>query len=242
MTQFVKHALAVPLVVTLVGGTFYLTGKYMEVRSAHPATIAVTGTGKVSAKPDIAVLQFGVNTGRQASAQRTLSVLSQNMGKITAVLKELGVDDADITTQSLWLNPAYDWIDGQQVAKGFEATQNVNVKVRDLEKIGTILTKAAGAGANQIGGVTMAIDNPEDARAQAREVALKNARTKAEALSKQLGVRLGKVVSYADGIQGASYNPVMGGMGMGGGGGADLSVPTGNQDVIVDVTVSYEIQ
>lgn len=240
MTNLMKHALAVPLVVTLVGGGIYLAGKRMEVRSAHPATVSVTGTGKVSAKPDIAVLQFGVNTGRQASAQRTLTVLSQNMGKITAVLKELNIEDSDITTQSLWLNPAYDWIDGQQVAKGFEATQNVNVKVRDLEKIGTILTKAAGAGANQIGGVTMTIDNPEDARAQAREIALKNARMKAEALSTQLKVRLGRVVSYSDGVGNGYDNPGM--MGMGGGGGADLSVPTGSQDIVVNVTMSYEIR
>ncbi len=243
MTQQLKSALLVPMAITLLGGAIYLTGKTMEVHSQSRETISVTGTGKVSGKPDIAVLQFGVNTGRQASAQRALTVLAQNMDKITQTMIEFGVDTEDIATQSLWLNPAFDWIDGQQISKGFEATQNVNVKVRDLEKIGNILTKAAGAGANQIGGVTLTIDNPEDVRAQAREIALKNARTKADALSKQLGVRLGKVVSYTDGVVGAYDNPaMMGGVGMGGGGGADLSVPTGSQDVIVNVTVSYEIR
>lgn len=234
---------ALILLSVALGGVFFIIGEVLSAgkEARSPSVVSVQGMGRVFAAPDIAVLNFGVNTGRQATAASTLEVLTEQMDAIIASAREQGIEEKDIATQYLYLNPAYDWIDGQQISRGFEANQNLSVKVRDVEKIGAVLSAAASAGANQIGGVTMTVDNPEDLQRQAREQAIANAREKATALSKSLGVRLGKITSFTEGAQAGTpaYNMAYA-EGMGGGGG--LPVPAGEQEIIIYVTLGYEVK
>lgn len=235
------QSLTVPVVVTLLAGGIYLVGQSMQGRSAMPSTITVEGRSEVSVAPDVAIVQFGVTTGRQSTSTRTLEVLTTNMDAVIAAVKANGIEDKDISTQSLWLNPAYDWIDGQQIARGFEATQNLSVKVRDVSVIGKLLTDATEAGANQIGSISFTVDDAESLKDQAREEAVADAREKARTLAEGLGVRLGRIVSYTEGFGGGVSPYPEHAYGMGGGGG-DLSVPSGEQEITVVVTVNYEIR
>ncbi len=237
---------ALVLLSVTLGGVFFVAGQVLSVKQQAKeetrASISVQGMGRVFASPDIAVLNFGIATGRQSTAQRALEVLTENMDAIIAAARERGVEERDISTQYLYLNPAYDWIDGQQVSRGFEANQNLSVKVRDINTIGAILTAATGAGANQIGGVTMTVDDPEELREQAREQAIMNAKEKAKNLSRELGVSLGRLTSFTEGAQTAN-GPVYDrayAEGMGGGGG--LSVPGGEQEIVIYVTLGYEVK
>ncbi len=235
------------LTAVALGGFLFITGQLISARQqarlGSPATISVQGMGKVFAAPDIAVLNFGVNTGRQATAARTLEVLTEQMDAIIAAAMEQGIEEKDIATQYLYLNPAYDWIDGQQISRGFEANQNLSVKVRDVEKIGAVLSAAANAGANQIGGVTMTVDKPEELQRQAREQAIADAREKAGVLADDLDVRLGRITSFVEGAQAGTpaYNMAYA-EGMGGMGGGGLPVPAGEQEITIYVTLSYEVR
>ena len=155
----------------LVLGGLFVTGKYIEVRGYERTMISVDAEGKVVAVPDIALLEFGVQTGRQKTAQEALQMLSQKMSAVVAALKTQNVADKDITTQSLWLNPSYDYDkDGKRIDRGFEAGQNVQVKIRNLDKIGDILGTAVSKGANQVGGISLTIDDPNILRQRAREL------------------------------------------------------------------------
>ncbi len=225
-----------------VGGVFYVLGQQVAADNESPSTISVTGVGKEYIAPDIAELNFGVTTGRQRTAEATITVLKQRMDAIIASAKAAGIEDKDMQTQSLWLNPTYDWIDGRQTNPMFEATQNLVVKVRDISKVGEILTAATRAGANQIGGVTFTVDNPDEMREKARATAIAKAKDQAEKLADELGVSLGKMTSYSENFgdttnQAAMYR----GEGMGGGG-ADLSVPSGQQEVVVTVYLNYKLR
>lgn len=244
---YLKPPMWLPIVVALVAGGMYVAGKYVETRYMNQFTITVQGQGSVQAAPDIAMLNFGVQTGRQKTADGAMKMLSDNMTKVVDAVKASGVEEKDITTQYLSLNPAYDWNDGRRIDQGFEANQSLVVKVRDLSKISGVLDAAVRAGANQAGSVGFTIDDPENLREEAREKAITQAQAKAVKLAGDLGVTLGKMQGF---WEDTGYSPVpmmkMEASGVGGyGGGADMAsppIPAGEQEVAVNVSITYRIR
>lgn len=232
-----------------LGGLFYLAGIHLSRLpvTVAPGTITVTGEGKVTAVPDIAQLNFGVTTGVQTTAKAASDKIATDMNKVLAAVKALGIDDKDIKTQSFYLQPTYDYTDGRQRLRGYEATQSLDVKVRDLDKVGDVLTAATDNGANQANGVNFTIDKPESKKDEARTQAIADAKTKAEELAKQLGQSLGDVQSFNESGNGY-YPPVMymaksEAYGMGGGAdSAAVPMPAGEQDITVNVTITYELR
>ncbi|MBU0766303.1 SIMPL domain-containing protein [Patescibacteria group bacterium] len=242
-----RHPIWLPIFIALIVGGLYITGKYIEGQDLHPVTISVNGEGKVMAIPDIAEMSFGMQTGRQKTADKAMQILTDKMNAVFASLIREGIEEKDITTQSLSLNPSYDWDEGKRIDEGFEASQNLRVKIRDLDQISAVLSAATVAGANQAGSVSFTIDDPEVLRAQAREKAIKNAEEKAQALAAQLGKRVGKLKGFNEG--GGYYEPMyekamamdMAG-GMGGGGPIAPPIPAGEQEVSVNVSLVYELK
>ncbi len=235
-----------PIFVAVIVVSGYVVGKGIETRPLRSTAISVTGEGKVYASADIAQVNFGVQTGRQATADGAVKVLSTNMNAIIAAVKEKGIEERDIQTQQLSLYPAFDWIEGEQIARGFEANQQLMVKVRDPGIIGEILTIATSAGANQIGGVNFTIDDPKILQDQARQEAIQDAKERAELLSMQLGKKLGRLRDFAEGgSPSILYRKDMmmeAGGGYGGGGDMGLPVPSGEQEIRAMVTLTYELR
>jgi uncharacterized protein YggE len=229
-----------PLVALLLGGA-YLAGKLVESRP-DPATITVSGEGRVTAVPDIAELRFGVQTGRQPTAQAVMESLQKAMTAVIDSVRAQGVEEKDIRTESLWLNPAYDWTEQGRIDRGYEANQNLLVKIRDLTKIGSVLTAATAAGANQIGGVQLTIDDPETLRTQAREEAIVEAQQKAQLLASQLGVVLGTLRGFSEGGGFPPIVPLYERAIPMAAGGDELPVPTGEQEIHVTVNLTYEVR
>lgn len=244
-TVYLRPPVWLPILVAVIACGAYLVGKTMEVRGYQPLQISVVGNGKVFATPDIATLSFGVQTGRQATAQQAIERLRTDMDAIIAAVKKLGIEEKDIRTESLWMNPAYDWIEGRQISRGFEASQSLQVKVRDLAKIGQVLTDATGAGANQAGGVNFTIDDPDTLASEARDEAISDAQEKAKELARRLGRRLSKLKAYNESFGGVPpmpyYDRSMASEGMGGAA-AGMPVPSGEQEVNVSVVLTYEVE
>ncbi|NLZ96969.1 MAG: SIMPL domain-containing protein [Candidatus Magasanikbacteria bacterium] len=158
-------------------------------------TIYIDATAKVVAKPDIAVTTMGmVNEGKTVQEAQTAN--NGVMSKLTEKLKEMGVEDKDIQTTNYNIYPLYNYTENGRVLRGYEVRQDVTVKIRDLEKANEVLSLAGELGANNISGLQFIIDDPEVYKNEAREEALKKLAEKAQTLSKLLGVRFGKVVSY----------------------------------------------
>lgn len=233
-----------PIVVALVLGGAFILGKQIESRPSMQPTITVQGQGKIQATPDIALLSFGVQTGRQRTAQLAMEMLTKEMNAAIAAVRAAGVEDKDISTQSLRLNPAYDYEEGTRRDAGFEAYQNLVVKVRDIQNITDVLDAAVRAGANQVGSVSFTIDDMEALRADAREKAIADAKEKAKLLAADLGVRLGTLQGYNEGGGGYYPQPIMRMESMAmdaGGGGMAPEIPAGEQEIQVTISLTYEV-
>lgn len=229
----------------IIGGAFYLAGKNLERDPEAEGTITVTGEGRAFAVPDIAELTFGVQTGPQPSAKIAMDKLQRDMTAVIDAVKGRGIEEKDIMTQQLSLNPQYDWASGRQRLIGYEAIQSLLVKVRDLDKVGEVLESTTTVGANQIGGVSFRIDDPEELRADARADAIEQAQARAEELADQLGVDLGDLQSFNEGFGGVPPPmPMYDRMSMGGAMNVEeqsMAVPSGEQEVTVTVTLTYEL-
>lgn len=241
--RLVLGLLALFLLVQVVAG---FTKVYQEVKdNKRPQdTLNISATGEVEAKPDVAEASFGVMS-EGSDPQKIQDDNSSKINKITDFLKNTGIKEDDIATENYNLYPRYNYTDSKQVLDGYTLTQTVNVKVRDLKKVGDILKGVVQNGANNINGLTFRIDDPESLKQEARKKALENAKAKAEDLAKVAGVRLGKVVNFSESDVSmpypVMYDKAMPAVGMGGGGAAP-DVQPGITTVTASVSVTFELK
>lgn len=239
-----------PIVVALLLGGSYIAGKNIEAKNApgQQANITVSGDGRAFAVPDIAQLQLGVQTGRLPTAAAAMESLKEDMDDVIAAIKEQGIAEKDIRTQSFNLRPVYDYNEGRQIPRGYEANQNLQIKVRDLDKVSDVLGAATNAGANQSGGVQFTVDEPESKREEARAEAIAEAQEKARVLADQLGVSLGRVMNFSEHGGGRPPQPMhMDSAVMGRGGMEEMQekavqLPAGEHELTVQVSITYELK
>ena len=235
-------AVAVFLIIFLAAASYgkIIEGRYAGQSAQYKNIISVFGEGKVVAKPDIGQVSLSVisDAGTVAAAQKDNT---DKMNKVVQAMKDLGVKEEDLKTTAYNVMPRYQYTDGRSDIIGYEAVQNVEVKIRDLGKVGDILSKAATAGANQVGSLNFTFDNPEDLQNEARKKAIEQAKNKAKNLAEDLGVNLGKVTSFNENSAGQPI-PMYASdaIGRGGGGGAP-QIQTGQNEIVIDVNITYEI-
>jgi hypothetical protein len=216
----------------------YYIGKSPDIQR----TISITGEGKVTAIPDIALVSLGLTTEKK-NISDAQAENSKTMNSLIEKLKGLNIAKEDIKTVNYSIYPAYDWTDGRQVLRGYTVSQDVQVKIRKTDQVDEVLKIAGDLNLNQIGGLTFDIDNPENYKQDARIKALENAKEKADALAKVMGVKLGKVISFSEseGYVPAPYPMYAKAEGIGGGGAPAPAVEAGSQEITIMATVSYEL-
>ena len=162
-------------------------------------TITVSGTGTATLAPDIATFSAGV-TETSASVADAQNTATTKTNAIIDALRAGGVDvDKDVKTTGYSVQPQYNYpANGAPVLTGYRVSNNLNVTVRDLKKVGDLLDAVTKAGANQVGGVSFGLSDPEGASRGAREQAVQNARLKADTLAKATGVSVGMVMVVED--------------------------------------------
>ena len=150
----------------------------------------ISATGEASRVPDVAIISAGVVT-RAATARAALQQNAAQMEKVRAALKRAGIADRDIQTANINLNPEYRYADNQPPAlTGYSASNQLNVRFRDIAKSGDILDALVAEGANSISGPNLTIDKPEEATDEARTKALGIGRARAEQYARALGMRV----------------------------------------------------
>jgi uncharacterized protein YggE len=167
-----------------------------------PRRIVVVGEGEATVKPDLALLSLAVM--REApSASDALTLDSKAMSDVIAALKASGIADRDLQTSGVQINPHYEYInqpDGSQTAKliGYQVTNTITVRLRDLSKTGEIIDKSVSLGVNQGGSITFTNDDPKATLTEARKKAIADAIDRAKTLTEAAGVKLGQVVEISD--------------------------------------------
>lgn len=206
--------------------------------------IAVTGTGTVMAAPDIAVadIAISVENSTAKAAQDKANVKSKS---VVEYLKKAGIKDADIKTSSYSIYPQYDYTNGTNRIRGYQVTQSLTVKIRDIDQANDILDGVVAAGANQVNSLSFQIDKPDELKADARKKAIADANEKAEELEDELGIDLGRIVSFNESTN--DYYPLRyakdSAMGMGGGGAVPApELPAGENEITVNVSITYQIK
>jgi uncharacterized protein YggE len=157
--------------------------------------IWVTGKGKVSVVPDVAVLNLGVEAQAESVAEAQ-SQAATAMAAVVAELDRFGIDDKDIKTQYFSIAPVRRWSekDGQEILVGYRVTNTVTVKVRNIDDTGPIIDAAAAAGGDyiRINNISFTVEDPSAYYDDARAMAMADAWEKAEQLADLADVRLGK--------------------------------------------------
>lgn len=206
-------------------------------------TLTVEGQGKVLATPDVAVAELSINV-EAATASLAQNQANVKSNAVVAFLKGKGIEEKDIKTSGYNIYPQYDYVNGRSVLRGYQVTQSFTVKIRDMARANEALDGVVDAGVNQVGGISFQIDDPEKLKQEARQKAIDDAKQKASVLEGQLGVDLGHIVSFSESQDGFYPQPYMmreasGGVG---GGGTAPALPTGENEVIVNVSVTYQIR
>jgi uncharacterized protein YggE len=197
--------------------------------------ITVTGEAEASLAPDLAMLTAGVTTNGK-NAREASEANAKAMTAVMGALKALGIDERDIATTRLSLYPLHDNKGNESRITGFQASNQVTVKIRDVAKTADVLDRLVAAGANDIGGLQFVVSAPSKPLDAAREAAMADAKRKAEIYAKAAGVILGpaKMISEEGGI---APPPVIMRREA-----AATPVSAGELTHRVSVTVSYELQ
>jgi uncharacterized protein YggE len=205
----------------------------------NPAStgISVSAQGSVTVKPDVAYVQLGVET-MDPDAGKARTANNEAMAKVLAAIKGFGISEDDVTTTNFNIYPRYD--DKGEKITGFTVTNNVSVKVKDLDKLGDVLTAASEAGANTAGGISFDVQDRTAAYNQALAQAMEKAKARADVMAKACGVTLGKAVTIneSSSYSGPTYAAAEDAMYSKA---AGVPVSGGTLDVTASVSVVYEI-
>ena len=223
-------------------------------RGSQPSNIiSVSGSGEVTAVSDIATLDINLSKDGN-TAKEAQDALNESIKKTLAYLKDQKIEDKDIKSEYGGLSPKYSYEKIYCITYpcptqdpkiiGYTATESITVKVREVDNASTIRTGLAGIGITNINGPTFSIDDEEGFKDQARSLAIEEARGKAEVLAKELGVKLGKVVTFTDNN---SYYPMYAKAMMGAEDAVSSrelvpTLPKGENKITSNVTITYEIR
>lgn len=216
--------------------------------SPRPVTsrIVVVGEGEASIAPDMALLTLAVL--REAdTAREALDAANAAMAEVIASMKEAGIEPRDLQTTGLQINPRHvypqDGSGGQPRIAGYQVSNTLAVRVRDIEKLGTLIDKAVTLGVNQGGSIVFTNDDPAAATTEARKRAVRNAVERANTLAEAASVKLGPIIEMSEHsmipppmpYDGRAYRMEVA---------ADASVPVeaGENVYRVQVTVTFELQ
>ena len=151
-------------------------------------TISVVGEGRLLVPPDVANVSLGVESTAPTLSEAQADAATRMQAVVDTLLAQ-GVPRDDVRTTRLGVTPVYDNRDASQL-RGYRAMNSVQVTVRDLGRVGTIVDAVTAAGANRVDGISFEIDNPEPPKDRARALALGNARAKADQLASLAGLRI----------------------------------------------------
>jgi uncharacterized protein len=164
-------------------------------KSSPQARVIVVGEASVSAPPDYARIRGGVTTTAKTVKEAT-DANSKLMAAVTGALLDSGVAQNDVQTSEFSIEPVYTSKTSSDESKlsGYRVSNQVNVKIRQLAKIGEVLDRLATAGATDVGNVQFLLSDPSKVLDQAREAAVADARHKAELYARASGLNLGRIV------------------------------------------------
>ena len=204
--------------------------------------LSVSASADAKRVPDVANISTGVVT-QAIDANAAMRANAVQMDKVMAAIRAAGIAERDIQTSGINLNPQYNYKDNAPpTITGYQASNTVSVKVRDLSKLGKVLDTLVAQGANQVNGPSFEVDKPDEAYDEARVGALKKAQSRATTYADALGLKVRRIVSISEG--GSSMPrpmPMMRMMSADAGMAKETSVAPGETTLSVSLEVVFEL-
>jgi len=199
------RAIALAAVLTLPLG-MSLAMAQDEAPQRRERLLSVSGEGKVQAAPDMALITLGV-VSEAESASGALTANSESMSRIIAALKDGGMESRDLQTSGFSIQPVYSQpprdYDGSQPFKqeivGYRVSNNLTLRIRQLDRVGALLDQVVKLGANSISGPTFTVADPKPFEDEARRAAMRDALDKSELYAEASGVTRGPIFRIEDG-------------------------------------------
>ncbi len=212
--------------------------------------ITVSGTGTATAIPDTATISFtaSATAADVATAEKNMTA---TVDAALASIKAAGIDDKDVTTSSYNVSPHYTspcrpgvYCMTASKASGYDVSESVEIKVHDTTKVSEVLGGLAKANVTNVSGPNFVVDDTQKVMQEARAEAIEKAEADAKVLAKQLGVRLGKVVSFDEGNGGNPQPYYKASMAVMDSAGSSVAptIPQGQNDYSATVSITYEIK
>lgn len=248
MTGLGNETMKKTIITALLFGAAVLPAAAQAQQSTINQTIAgtrldVNAVGEVTRVPDVAVISAGV-VSRSPTASAALQDTASRMQRVLAALKHAGVEDRDIQTSNVSLNPEYRYPDNQSPQLvGYTASNSVSIRFRDIRNSGKILDALVAQGANQINGPSLVVDKPEAALDEARAKAVAVGRARADLYARSLGMRIVRVVAMNESSGYYAPPPPAPPVAMMARGERDSSpVQPGEQKIQVNLAMTFELQ
>ena len=234
----IRYALA-------LGTAAFLTapalGQQVEIEAGGPV-IELSVYESVTAEPDLVTVGAGV-TSRASTAVEAMRLNARQMQSVIDQIKALGVEDKDIQTTGINLNAQYDYdrTNQRQIFRGYQVSNRVSVKLRDVAGTGAALDALVSAGATDLSGPSFSIEDDEGAKAIARERAIERAQTRATAYATLFGYDGVEVLSVSESLRGSGPSPQMAMRTMDVAEAAAAPVQPGQVSTGVSISIKYEM-
>lgn len=265
------HGLKIALIVflTVFVANSLSDGRGYGDRDKAPNTISFSGHGEINAVPDIANIYFTISKDGKTVKEAQASVAEIEKQALD-LLKTKSVAEKDIKTANISFYPKYEYKravcppiplgadtndifnpttlpdyycpSGKQVITGYTASESITVKIRNTNSAGDIIQSLGATGVSDLNGPNFAIDKEDALKAQARKLAIDDAKEKAKILARDLGVRLGKISSFSESGNYPIYATKSAMMDSGGIESLPATIPKGENTISSDVTITYEIR
>jgi uncharacterized protein YggE len=205
--------------------------------------ITVSGTGKATGTPDLAVIQLGVQAQRD-SVEDARSAAAGAMQKVIDSLKGNGLKDDDIQTVQFSIYPQYDYNNNnKQTLTGYQVSNVVTAKIHKLDTAGKVIDDAAQAGGNDVvvQSISFTFNDPTDLQNKARTDAVKQAKARAQQLADDAGVGLGKLLSVDESASGGQRDLAIPATGSFSQAAPLTPIQTGELEISVTVNLVYAV-
>ena len=210
-THFAYAALIVPMV---LAGPLSSSVSAQESHTPREAQINVSGEGEMAVVPDMAILSLTV-LQQAETAEAALTANNAAMRNVVGALRERGVEERDIQTSQFQIYPRHEQTEtkdgNSEPGKiiGYQVSNALTVRVRDLSKLGALLDQSVKLGVNEGGQISFTNDNPETALTEARKKAVAQALAKAKTLTEAAGVKLGRIIEMSENSVRPMAQPMM---------------------------------
>lgn len=210
-----------------------------------PRLLTISGTGNITARPDVAWIDMGVDSEAK-TAREALDANTAAMNAIFDVLKELSIEEKDYQTSQFSIHAVYTQpsrpssSDQVPVIRGYQVTNQLTVKIRDLDRTGEILDKVVAVGSNRLNNIRFDIDEPEALLDQAREKAVADALRKAKIYVGAAGMALGRIMSISE--SGSTWPQPVYARAMAMESGGNVPIAPGEQSLTAGVSLTIEIE